>query len=147
MADILRQQLDNLPADQLAYVHERSKTLTAKDAYEAAGISRSKFYDWDADARDRLDELANELRANRVVMAEPKLNDAIEKALDVVIELMNTADSDTVRFRAAQEILNRTLGKPTDKVEHTGADGGAIRIQTVTDLSDDDLARIASGGG
>lgn len=45
------------------------------------------------------------------------------------------------------ELLGRHLKMFTDKVEHTGKDGGAIEIKRLGGLSDEELHAIAAGGG
>lgn len=47
----------------------------------------------------------------------------------------------------ALEAVARHLGMFKDKVEVTGKDGGPIETKQLKDLSDDELLRIASGGG
>lgn len=49
-------------------------------------------------------------------MAQAKAPDALKIAL----ELMDSADSDTVRLAAAREVMDRGYGKPTQPTELTG---------------------------
>lgn len=50
-----------------------------------------------------------------------------EKAFQRVLELME-CDDPRIAFNAAQEVLNRAYGKPTQSVEHGGPDGGAVPV-------------------
>lgn len=63
----------------------------------------------------------------------------------VPVEEFNAAELRELRG-VLDDIAKETGGRQT-KVEHTGKDGGPIRVShRAEDLSDDDLARIASGG-
>lgn len=115
--DDLRTELEQLDGERLEYVFARSRTSSKAEAMREAGISKSTFYNWDDN--ERLDELANDLRRNRHIMAQPKLEEATEEAVKVLTELLNS-NSDYVKLGAAKEILDRVIGKPTTKVSVEG---------------------------
>jgi len=50
------------------------------------------------------------------------------------------------QLKAAELILKRTIPEIT-RIEHTGKDGGPIRHGTADELTDDELAAIATGRG
>ncbi len=52
--------------------------------------------------------------------AQARLEEALPTALDNLLALMLTADSDSVRLRALQEVIDRTLGKTSDKLTLSG---------------------------
>ncbi len=61
-----------------------------------------------------------------------------ETAMNVLVKVAKTSESDAARVSAASVILDRGYGKARQAVEHTGKDGGPI--ETV-DLSDTEAAR------
>lgn len=127
--DDLRTILDALEERELDYVVERSKTTKDKPAYEAAGVARSTWYEWPTEHREYLTDLALRLKRQRTLKALMILDDNAEEAAKELINLLD-AESESVRLNAAKEILDRTTGKPAQRVqnEHTGKDGGAIVI-------------------
>ena len=52
-----------------------------------------------------------------------------EEALENVITIMRKSDDEGIRLKAAQLILERAYGKPTQHNEHSGPDGGAIPVK------------------
>lgn len=62
------------------------------------------------------------------------------EAFKRVLELMRSED-ERVSFSAAQEVLNRGYGKPTQNLDVT------VEKRDVADLSDDELVSILTGGG
>lgn len=79
--------------------------------------------------------------AERLALASPV---AVAKA----ITMMNSAD-EAVALRAAFGILDRAGVETATKArtEVTGKDGGPVTYRDVTELTDDELARIAASGG
>ena len=59
-------------------------------------------------------------------------------ALGVLVKIAQQGESDAARVSAANAILDRGYGKPTQGIEHTGKDGGAIET---SDVSDNEAAR------
>lgn len=57
-------------------------------------------------------------------------------ALNVLVSVAQASDSDAARVSAANAILDRGYGKPSQAVEHTGPEGGPIEI------ADLDMARL-----
>ena len=47
-------------------------------------------------------------------------------AINVLVAVAKSSDSDSARVSAASAILDRGYGKPAQALEHTGPDGGAI---------------------
>lgn len=60
--------------------------------------------------------------------AMARLDAALPTALDRIISLIQHADSDSVRLRAAQELLDRTVGKVTDKLKVSGDQDEPLEI-------------------
>lgn len=114
--DEIRAILDKLEGKRLSFVYARSKSTTLTEALKEAGISKSTFYEWED--RERLEDLADELRRNRVLMAEPKLHEAIEQAVDVLIALLGAKD-ERVQLQAVRTIMERVMGPVAAKVDMT----------------------------
>lgn len=84
--------------------------------------------------------------AGAVARAEKKIRDRlpeivdamIELALGVVVDELNPVTNQRMVYQkppdrgAGQYLMDRIMGKPTERHEHTGEDGGDIRIQTFT---------------
>jgi len=45
--------------------------------------------------------------------------------------VISSKSTGPVQVRAAEVILDRLHGKPSQQVQHTGADGGTLRIEVV----------------
>lgn len=129
--DDLGQILDNLSAEELAYVYERSTTHKDATAYKAAGISKSTFYErYDETRRDELNDLAFQIRKERTLLANRELIAKAQDAAQVLTKLL-TDENPNVKLKAATEILDRTMGKPTQKTELFGESGGPVQIEVV----------------
>jgi hypothetical protein len=99
-------------------------------------LSQSTVYRWDN--RDQLDELAAALRLDRHIEVELKLRDALPDAVQVVIEGLKERRYDT-KFKAAVEILDRTMGKATQKIDqNVNASGEIIVTLRKNDAQSDD---------
>ena len=129
----LRQELEKLDDNRLAYVLARSKTTSVKQACKDADISTSTFYSWDD--RDGLEVIANMMKVDRAVEVEMRLRDALPNAVQVVIDGLQERKYDT-KFKAAVEILDRSIGKATQRVEQKTEVSGEIK-QYVTISPDD----------
>lgn len=100
----------------------RSSHNSVKDACKEAGLSQSTVYGWDN--REELEQMALALRLDRHIEVELRLRDALPEAVQTIIDGLKERKYDT-KFKAAVEILDRTMGKPTQnvnqKTEHTGS--------------------------
>lgn len=59
-----------------------------------------------------------------------------EQALAVLVEVMTTGDSAAARVAAANSVLDRGHGKPTQAIEATGKDGAPLNQVTLFQLPD-----------
>lgn len=114
--DDLTRQLNELSDSELAYVFERSKTNKDAPAFQAAGVSRSAFYAWGTERRAELNELAQGLKRNRYFAVDRVLTEAAETAARRIVDLIDD-DNPRVQLDAAREVLDRVLGKPTQRAE------------------------------
>ena len=69
------------------------------------------------------------------------------KGTSVVVDVFNKPLIDSMRG-VLDDIAKEVGGRRQQlSMEHTGKDGGPIRVKTVQDLTDEQLASIATGGG
>ena len=145
MEDLIK-QLQELEPNELDYVMARSSCNSIKEACREIGLSPSTLYGWDN--REQLEELAAALRLDRHVEVELKLRQSLPDAVEVVIEGLKERHYSN-KFKAAVEILDRTLGKPTQRIdqktEHSGEVGLTVdewrekrkkRIEQADDIMD-----------
>ncbi len=57
--------------------------------------------------------------------------DHAEAALRTLADIASSGESESARVAAANAILDRAYGKPSQSHEHTGADGGPLVINVV----------------
>lgn len=132
--DNLRTELDQLEDARLAYVLARSKVNSDRQGYMDAGIAKASFYTWTSDEREKLNNLAQQLKRETATRAIMVLQDATEDAALVKAAGLKSRD-ERVKQAAATEILDRTIGKTTTTVALTGSNGQPIVIKW--DDSDD----------
>ena len=68
---------------------------------------------------------------------------AVLKAIAVKVKLLDS-DEESIRSKAATEIIEWELGKATQPTELTGKNGGAIETKDVSLDDDERIERIAS---
>lgn len=133
--DDLQTILDQLNDRELDYVTERSRVTTETAALKAAGIGKTAFYEWPEERRAFLSDVALKLKRRAKVRAQLVLEEAAERAAERIVELIDSKNPN-VALRAASDLLDRTAGKPTQRQEITGAQGGDIVIRWSNDLDD-----------
>lgn len=65
-------------------------------------------------------------------------------AIKALADVVQNSESDAARVSAANAILDRAYGRPSQSVAISGADGGPVRH--AHELTDEALAKIAAGG-
>lgn len=141
MEDLIT-RLQALTPNELDFVMARSSINSVKQACKAAGISQSTLYGWDN--REELEEIALALRLDRHVEVELKLREALPDAVEVVIEGLKERKYDT-KFKAAVEILDRTLGKPKQHIDQKTDNSGEVRVKVEYVNSPYQVAELSSG--
>lgn len=63
-------------------------------------------------------------------------------ALNVLVSVAKSGSSDSAKVAAANAILDRAYGRPTQSHQHAGPNGGPIPTVDLTNVSDDDLNRL-----
>jgi len=125
--DDLQTVLSQLEDNRLDYVRARSLVNSDAQAMKDAGISKTAFYKWTPEERDKLNELAQQLKRATVARAIMALQAAAEEAARVKIAGLKSKD-ERIKQNAATEILDRNIGKPSQAIELAGKDGGPIKI-------------------
>lgn len=74
--------------------------------------------------------------------ASERLASFVDPALSQLIRIVQTGDSDAVQLAAIKDVLDRAIGKPADKQQISGPDGGPIQTEDVGISDDDRAARI-----
>lgn len=52
-------------------------------------------------------------------------------ALDALVEVAQSGESEAARVSAATALLDRGYGRPRQQLEHSGADGGPLTVQVI----------------
>ena len=131
--DDLIVKLQQLEPRELDYVMARSSSNSIAAACREADISTSTFHNWDN--KDDLEDIAKALRLDRHAEVELKLRRSLPDAVEVIIEGLKERKYDT-KFKSAVEILDRTMGKPTQRIDQKTEHSGSVDI--VVEWDDDD---------
>lgn len=85
-------------------------------------------------------------RSRATKQAKATLSELAQKhtatALQVLVDVAKKGESESARVAAANAILDRAYGKPSQSHEHTGRNGGPIQTVDLTKLSGDELAQL-----
>jgi len=134
MEDLIK-KLQQLKPEELDYVMARSSNNSIAAACKEANLSQSTVYRWDN--REELDDLATALRLDRHLEVELKLRDALPDAVQTVIDGLQERRYDT-KFKAAVEILDRTMGKATQRIDQKTEHSGKVELVVDWDDGADD---------
>lgn len=115
--------LSQLTDSQLRFVTAMQSCSSKREAAQEIGVEPNTVYKWPeiVDEAVRLTRLDVE-SATRAVRKRNLL-----KAMMVKVAGLDSPNEDT-RQKVATEIIEGELGKPTQRNEHTGADGEAMRV-------------------
>lgn len=133
--------LKTLTPAQLDFVRARLWSQSDRDAAEKAGIHPSTVCRW---------ENLNDVRMcitlakqDGVVIAAEELRRMIPDAMDALRDELKARRGSSKRLDAIVEVLNRTIGKPTDKQEVSGPGGGAQNVRVIVEWIDGDTDQAA----
>jgi len=132
----LRTELDQLEDLRINYVIARAKVNSDAQGYKLAGIAKTSFYTWSAEERERLNNLAQRIKREVALRIMIQLQDAAEQAANVKVDGLKSRN-EHVKQNSATEILDRVLGRPTQRQELTGAEGMPLKIIIDWDGGDD----------
>ena len=132
----LRTELDHLEDARLEYVMARSKVNSDAQAIRQSGVPKATFYSWSKEERDNLNELAQKIKRNITLRMIAKLEEAGEDAVDALLTTLKSRN-ESVKQKAAVEVMDRILGKPTQSVKTDLTSGGEVIRITIKDNNDD----------
>jgi hypothetical protein len=118
----------DLSHNQRRFVVQMTECGTKKEAAEIIGVNPHTVYNWD----DDIDEAIALLMANAKDSAVDMLTSALARAVMVKLAGLES-DDERVKQDAASEVIDRVLGKATQKQQITGADGGPVEHRDVTE--------------
>lgn len=124
----LQTELNNLEEREFAYVIARSKFNSDNKAIKDCGISSSTFYSWEENKREKLNELAQKFKRETAIRVLMIMQDNAERAAKTVTNLLDSRN-ESIKLKASQEVLDRSVGKVSQSFEVSGKDGGSIVVE------------------
>lgn len=131
----LFENYSHLTPDQWRFVTARLEEKSDKDAAFRIGINPSTVSRWEN--KKQIDNLLAEIQASTAIAAKAVLEKQVLKASMVLLGLLDS-DDERIRIDAAKQVLDRVNGKPVNKNEVTGADGGPVILKGYGIVSPDD---------
>jgi len=116
---------DNLDERETAYILARSEAVSNSEALRKCGFSQGWLSKRDI---EDLNGRADKLRKDKAFRASQLLEGALVDAAQVKINGLKVRD-ERVKQSVATEILDRAFGRPTQKTELSGKDGGVIVVE------------------
>lgn len=113
----------NLNTNQRRYAIAMLESQTMKEAAELAGVKPNTAYKWG----EEVTAVVEFMRANIEASAMGIIYNAANKAAAVKQGGLDS-DNEKIRQDVATEILDRIMGKPTQRSEVTGAAGGPVEF-------------------
>ncbi len=118
-----------LTAQQQAFAREYARLGNVLQAARAAGVKSPESAGYRMMRSARVQAAIKEAQG----AVEAKLAGESAKALAILLHLMENAETDSVRLRAAQEVLDRARGR---QGEGKGEGDGATGARTLVDYTD-----------
>lgn len=132
-------------------VYLAAQDKTNKEIAETVGLSVGTVGQKLRDERIQFEvkRLKHRLFGKDIKNAKKRFDEMVEKAQDVIEEIISSDNPNQpikpqLRFQAAQEILDRSLGKPKQTVEHQGSLIGQLfdrlddpKIRDIIDLPEE----------
>lgn len=145
-SDRLAEIESQLSMTQLRYLIARVEAASDKEAADTIGIKASTVKRWNDDgSKSLIDEAVRLMLHDGIVTAREILRRNLAKAAAVKAAGLDS-DNEKIRQDAATEIIDRAgeIGKPTQRNEHTGANGGAIETNTIVEIRGVDYRTVAA---
>ena len=136
-SDELAQVLARLTVDQIRFVVARQEFATDKEAAHEIGVKPDTVYQW-KHRGSPIDESVRLMALDGIVVASELLRRNLAKAAAIKVAGLDS-DNEKMRQDVATEILDREMGKPTQKQEIAGQDGGNLVIHFVGNIRPDDV--------
>jgi hypothetical protein len=115
-----------LSRNQRRFVVAAQEFATKKEAAESIGLEPDTVYRWPKVVDDAIDLFSQDIESAALGII---LNNAGKAAMIKAAGL--DSDDEKIRQLSATEILDRVLGRPTQKQEISGKDGEAIEHKLV----------------
>lgn len=122
-ANDLEQLLKTLSTDQLRFVVARQQCSSDAETARKIGIAKQTVCVWGESVQRAVKLMA----MDGVLVARERMRRALADAITVKLEGLNSRN-DNVKQSAATELIDRVLGKATQKQEVTGANGAAVNV-------------------
>lgn len=110
-------ELRQLNQSRYEYVLARSQSSSVSEALAACGRSSAWFYTFHPEERDRMEQIAMDIRHQRTLQAELLLQQAATDAARVLVDDLKYGRDRRVRQQAAKEILDRVGLVKVEKIE------------------------------
>lgn len=123
----------SLSHNQQRFAIAMLSSSTKREAAQSVGLEPNTVYSWNGD----IDAVVEFMRNNAAQAALGIVRASATKAAMIKAAGLDS-DNEKIRQDVATEILDRNLGKPTQRTEHTGSDGGPIPIQFIRIAKPDD---------
>lgn len=123
---------DGLDTREIDYVHVRANSKSDAEALRELGFSRGWLQSHD---KDDLNERALKFKTDNVLKAQIILDANVEKAAQGLAKLMDSRN-ENIKLKAQTEILDRRMGKPTQKIDAKTEQSGKITVEYVNDWRD-----------
>ena len=113
-----------LTTNQRRFVVAMQEHPTKKEAAESIGVQPQTAYNWNGDVDAAVDFMRNNIALATLGIIQANAT----KAAMIKAAGLDSGD-EKIRQDVATEILDRNLGRSTQRQELTGADGDALRIK------------------
>ena len=130
----------DLDGREIDYIKARANNKSNRQALIAANLSQGWLQNRDA---NELLRRAMLLKADVTYKAQLLLEASVEEAARVKTAGLKVRD-EHIKQAAASEILDRMMGKPTQRTELTGKDGEAIKVDNARESIQRKLAGIST---
>jgi len=118
---------------EIDYIFARSECVSDNAALEKTGLSYGWFRNRD---KELLNDTARQLRIDTAFKASRILKEAAEEAARVLVQQLDLKRNPNVQQRAAVEVLDRSVGKPSQKVEQQNSGESKLTIEFINDWRD-----------
>jgi hypothetical protein len=125
-SDELAQVIARLSADQIRFVVARQQFSTDKEAAEEIGIKADTVYQWKHKG-DPIGEAVRLMAQDGIIVAKELRRRNLAKAMAIKVAGLNS-DDERLRQNVATEIIEGEMGKPTQRQEVSGPEGGPIVV-------------------
>lgn len=125
-SDELGQVLERLSTDQIRFVVARQEYSTDKEAAQQIGVKPNTVYTWKHKGAP-IDEAVRLMACDGIVVARTILKRNLAKAAAVKVAGLDSGD-ERIRQGVSTEVLDRELGRPTQRQEITGEGGKDLII-------------------